>query len=298
MLIFLIAEALLRAFAITRYFWSQLLVSAEIAVLPTVYIWGCRSFQTVTKPLLPVLWKDKAESERWLAARSERMFTLRTSGARLVVAIMTISSVATTIAIGLPYHSFLSNALLVIGLLTLAIMGSQGAYIILGAIVTLGEIVRRPIYKVPFFLLPHPAITGLYNFYLAIATAAALTYGMFALAAWQSPYGLSSGVLTWLYIAGFFPLSMFIWSFFQFRILVRKVKLEQIGQINQYIQTVLERFQTNVSKEDVEALDQMMEVQKKVQDLREWPFSLGSMLTLLVTLVLPIAQIAFEVLSP
>jgi hypothetical protein len=146
--------------------------------------------------------------------------------------------------------------------------------------------------------MPPPELSGLQNFYLLIAFVSILTYSIFSVGAWFSPFGLSQAVILWLYIGGFFPFLIFFWSIFQFRFLMQKIKKSQIKQINTKIQLVINEFSEDLSKERVDILNGLMDAQVKVKDMKEWALTLKNILTFLVTFLVPVAQVIVSVISP
>ncbi len=277
---------------------SEIVVAIELAILPTFYIWMSKRFQLAALEISPILWNNDKDFQEWLHARIKRIFTLDSFGAKFLVTTMAGGAILTTIAIGLPYKETLPNLFILIGLTAFALVGCQGAYILTDSGITLNEIVRRPIQKTPFFLLPPPAISSLQNLYLSIILTAAFTYTIFSVAAWQSPFGLTSGVIAWLWIGGAFPLGFFFWSSFQFYILIKRIKTEQVKQINEKIQLILNSVEGQISKEQADTIERLMSIQSQVQNLRELPFSLESFFTFLITLILPIVQFVMGFLKP
>jgi hypothetical protein len=83
---------------------------------------------------------------------------------------------------------------------------------------------------------------------------------------------------------------MFVWSFFQIHVLLRQMKLRHIQQISHEVQGALEAFKKLPSKENAETLNQLMEIQTKIQRLTEWPISVQGVATFLVTFLSPIVQ--------
>lgn len=297
--IFVIFEVILLIFNDNSYYISRILISTEIAILPIIYIWLSHAFKKTMTSLASIFWDNDSKFDAWLSAKLNSIFTLKTAIAKVFVIGMTIGYMITIFFMGFPYTSILNNGFLLV-VLIFAIIGSQGAHIIISLLRSLREVSALPVKKISFFLLPHPKITALNNLYVVIIFFATLTYSIFLLAAFQGPYGLPSGLLLWLYIGGFFPLLLFIWSFIEFRILAKKIKTYNITQINIIIQKIYKRQRKSLSQKDTEILSKMMEIQKQIQEAKETNISLEGFFTFLLTLILPIAQLLdsiFKVIS-
>jgi hypothetical protein len=277
---------------------SAIAVTAELAIMPTFYIWASEHFQSAIREISPILWGDDKDFDEWLDLRTKRIFTFDSFWAKFMVAIMAGGAIVTTISIGLPFKDTLQNSFILIALTTLALVGSQGAYMLVDTGITLHEIVRRPIKKIPFYLFPPPELSGLQNSYLSTILITVLTYGLFVLGAWQSPFGLKSGVLAWLWIGGVFPPLYFLGSSFQFYILLKRIKIEQIKQINEKIQSIFNNIDGQITKEQADTIEKLMSIQNQIQNLREIPFSLESFFTFVITLILPTAQFFMNFFKP
>lgn len=296
MVAFAVGEVVLSIFNDTRFFWTRLLFSCLIFLLPAMSVWMARNFQKTMCSLSPLLWDDNSEFEVWLSTRMKRIFTLRSWPARLTTTIIVIAALTTVAILGLPFSSPELNSLALIGFALLLVICGQCGYELVDLLITLREIVRRPA-RVPFYLLPHPAVSGLQNYYSATALLYILNYVFLITAVWQGPYGFSQEMLVWLVFIASFPLGMFLWTFYQVHTLMKKVKESHFRTINQEIQKALEGVLTGDDSEEVERLEKVMEIQDKVRRVREWPVDVQNTLTFLVALGTTIIQIVVSVLE-
>ena len=249
---------------------------------PTAFIWLFYAFRGTMLKCSAVLWTDDPNFENWLTDRQGRIFTLRRWPVRLFILVALVLGLSTLVGLGLPFRSSLLNGLLLIGVALAAIVGFQGTYMVLDLMATLGQLVKRPA-RLPFFYLPHPAITQLQKYYTMHAGFVVVAYILGVIAVWLSPYSLQPLILAWLSILAISPLLMLFWSFFLVRGLINRLKQAQIEAINRQIQT---EYQKIVQTDDPTApshLKDLMEIQTKIIALPEWPLFPGGRIAIVGT---------------
>jgi hypothetical protein len=150
--------------------------------------------------------------------------------------------------------------------------------------------VRYPL-KPAFYKPGRLSTAALSNTFSLTAMFALAFYLLHVLAIMLAGYRLDVWIVTWITVNAFFPLALFLWSFFQVHFLIRRMKIANINAVNQQVQDTFACLQNQPSKEQAALLDQMMEIQKKVEQTDEWPISKEEITTLLVTLLVPFIQI-------
>jgi uncharacterized membrane protein len=148
---------------------------------------------------------------------------------------------------------------------------------------------------VPFFFLPHPAIQSLQSFCSTVAVLGTIAYFVLVIAVWGGPYGLSPVIQVWLFVLAFFPIVMLLWSFTQVHILTSSAKESHIRTINEQIQIALDRQVKAGDASSIDYLDKVMNVQARVQSVKEWPVWLQNVVPILIGLLAVVAQILVAV---
>lgn len=294
------SEAIIRAFDEKRFLpfiALRIIMSIVWAGFPIILTWMSHNFFNAMHYASDVFWKNTVEFTEWLEERQIRIFTFRSGYSKLIAVFIGISVTLTYSLNGMP----LQNTLPIIYFLTtgtiLAIMGGQTAYVVIDLLVTLAELIKKDA-QIPFFRLPHPAITRVQNYYATAALFSTAGYISLVVAGMQSPYGLfHPGVITWLSVLAFFPLALFVLSSYQIHVLMVRIKQSQLEMVNDQIQKL---FLLNSRKSGIKTYDQLekaMNIQTKIQSMPEWPLSLTSIFSFLVTAATAIIQIVIPLIN-
>jgi len=280
-----------------QFLFTEIVFSGAIGLLPTLMIFGSHEFEKTMVGLSSILWggnNNNEEFNQWLYERKTRIFTLKSWGAKFITILFVACALLTISFLGLPFQSSIANGLALLGFISLLLMSGQTAYLLLDLLITLREIVYRPV-NIPFYIQTHPAIKKLQSIYFSAALFTTLGYVLGVLSIWQSPYGFSFELQLWLTMLAFYPISMFFWSFFHVHILMQNIKDSHIKIINQEIQRTLGVVLKNEKTDDVERLEKMMGIQNKVQEVKEYPIELQGALTFIATFATVLVQIIISV---
>lgn len=293
---FVSGELIRRYYGADHYWLIQFLFSMGVVLLPLIYIQFSHFFQATIKDS-PIFWENEVALDCWLEARVKRIFTFNSRGSIAVTALITVPGLITILVMGLPSKFRSLNIFGLIFFAAILTLCGHGLYMCLDLLRTLHELVMRPIH-VPFFMMEHSVISKLQNYYAFVGATVSFAYIWLVVATWMSPYELSNGVLqTWLTVLAIYPLAIFIVSFQQIHVFMRNIKLSHLALINKEVQEALRQVQNNPAKslEDAERLEKLMDIQSKVEGVKEWP--IGSQTTLaftvsfLITLVTAITQV-------
>ncbi|MGI9065260.1 MAG: hypothetical protein ACR2HX_02500 [Pyrinomonadaceae bacterium] len=241
--------------------------------------------------------EDAAALDSWVESRAKRIFTFSSWGSYVVTALIAVPGLITIFVVGLPSKFTGLNLFGISFFGVILILCGHGLYMCLDLLLTLRELVMRPV-QVPFFMMEHRAISKLQNYYAFVGATVAFAYLWLVVATWRSPYRLSNGVLeVWLTVLAIYPLAIFVVSLHQIHVLMRNIKLSHLAVINREVQEALRAVQDSSNKrlEDAESLEKLMDIQSKVEGVREWP--IGSQTTLafvtsfIITLVTAVTQV-------
>jgi len=279
------------------FFLLRLILAIDFAGFPITIVLLSRGFVRTMQAVSPIMWDDASDFESWLEKRQKRIFTLQSRYSKVTAFLIGISVTTSFVLSGIPLQNPVSIVYFLIAGTLFTFIGGQTAYIILDLLVTLAELVKRDI-RVPFFRIPHPAITRLQNYYASVALIMTAGYLSLVIAGWQSPYGLfNASVIAWLSILAFFPLTLFILSILQIHLLVSKIKDAQLDMANKLVQNLVQRAGNNLDVKTYEQLEKAMTIQSMVQDMPEWPISFATIFSFLITAGTALIQIVLPLLE-
>jgi hypothetical protein len=287
---FFIGDVLLRFYGEKQYYWTQILFASCIGIVPVIIIWISYSFQKTLRELSPMLWENQDDFKSWLQRRAIRIFSLSSFPSKAITLFVIVTGVVTIFAIGFPFKLQIVNSLAVTAFLLVLFVCGQCAYMLLDLLVTLREVVQRPP-RFPFFLLFHPAIVNLQNFYSTIAIGVTLGYIGLIFALWYGPYGLRFEMQLWLTLLAFYPLTLFSWSILQIHNLIKSIKFTHVQAINDSLQPLVRKVSENSDLDDLSKIEKVMSIQTKVQTTSEWAFDLQGAATFVITLATAIVQL-------
>jgi hypothetical protein len=287
---FVLGELLIWAYAEKNLFYTLLILSISLGTLPLINMWFFNSFKRLMHELSEFFWDNNEEFEKWYKIKEKYIFTLNSLEAKFTIGFIFIIGLVTVILLGLPFKSEICNITGVNAFALLLIFCGNTLWISIGLLLTLEEIVKRPI-KIPFFMIRHHVVSKLKNYYLTQTLFLVLYYIGLVIAVWQGPYGFNYAMLGWLTGVAFYPLVLFLWSFFKIHFLMNNIKQSYLEIINSEVQHALNNVLSNHNLKDTEHLEKIMSIQDKIHTLAEWPISFSSSLTFLMTLITAITQI-------
>lgn len=284
---FVFSEILLYVFKESKYLTLRLSAITLIVLLSITGNFIRKNFNTVLISLDEIMEFPAKDFDKWRKEIDELIFTIKTPISKVIVTVLPIFAISVMFNYGLPFQNNLLNAIAIISILPLIVIGSFGTYLLAYLLYVLYKIVRYPT-NVPFYLIKHPSVIQLSSFFAQASIYILGCYTWFVITMWVSPYQLDGIILISVVIIGFYPLSMFLWSFSQTHTLLKNIKQKHIVTINKQIQIAIENLQKEPSKEKAELLKELMGIQKSVESLNDYPLALGEVSTFFVTLGIPI----------
>lgn len=229
----------------------------------------------------------------WVKVKTREIFTLRTATARIATILIAFAATVTILLVGVPISGAILNFALLITLIPFFLAGGYAAYSMTVLLGFVGEVVKFPV-KVPFFAMNQSGIRDLSGFFMRTALIVLVFYLWLLLTAWLNPYGFTAPFQFWLLVLGFYPLAMFLWSSNKIHILMHRAKAKDVSLISAQVQDALFQLQATPSKDAAEQLSELMAIHRKVEGLREWPVSVGGILTVGITSLVPVINIALR----
>jgi hypothetical protein len=233
--------------------------------------------------------------QSWAKDRFDELFNFKGNKVKLAILLVFIIGEFVIVYVGLPYDSTISNIAYLISVQVMIFVGSHALYALLGMLYTLYEITDFPL-KVPFYANRHRSILCLSNAYNIGAFLTLVDYIWLLTMVYLAPWlRLDYVPLVALSIVGFYPLAMFLVSFFQIHAILKKIKQNHIDMINQQIEVCYRKLESRPSKDRLEELQKLMDIQEKVEKRPDWPFDIGNISTFIVSLIIPSVNVALSV---
>jgi hypothetical protein len=221
---FILGEVLICACKEKEFFYPLLMMSFSLASLPILNIWFFYAFKRLMQDLSALFWDNNTEFEIWYKNKEKSIFTLKTWHAKFVTGSVFIAGLVTIFFfLGLPFGSIFCNIPGLSAFAILLIFSGITLHTSIGLLSTLREIVKRPI-RTPFFMIQNSTISKLQNYYLLQSIFVVSYYVGLVIAIWQGPYGFNNVLLIWLACSAFYPLFVFLLSFYQIHCLMRNIK--------------------------------------------------------------------------
>jgi hypothetical protein len=269
---------------------NQFLNTQLLSLMPVIFIFLRHQFENIVFSSVKDVFGENEKINSLLEKTSSQTFSVN-NHSLFYVSVITLSGSLTVYRLGIPTVTSLIGKIIVFGILAVLIFfGSHLSYVLFCLLGFLKEITHlSPRESFPFYRLPNPSINRLQNYYLLASLMLAVSWICFAVATWYSPYGINNPVKTietpmiyWLIITGSGPLMMFLWTYFCIQRIVYNIKQLYISKVNKNIQAALNELFDGQGKP--ESLKNYLELQDKIQNIKEWPVNFASISTFLATL--------------
>ncbi|MGC1376945.1 MAG: hypothetical protein WA821_12000 [Anaerolineales bacterium] len=228
----------------------------------------------------------------WANTQSKVVFSLSSPRAKIILFLVIIITIVLCLSV-LPFATTIRITISVLSL-PLCFIGSYAVYTSIELLSLLNKIVKFKS-KLPFYTPLNIAISPISKFYSLTATGSLFLYGLHIVSLWMAHLINNPFVMIWVITTAFFPLGMYLVSFYAMHQIMGNIKAEYIKEINVQINSTLNKLKNDLTNEHANSLDKMMEIQRKVELLKEWPFEIEGILTLMVTTAVPIVQIGISV---
>jgi len=294
-LYFLVFLLLMLIYSETALLWTFLIITLMgLTLVPIIATHASFLFKELLKKLESILIIPIDNKNLWFIEKTREIFSFDTFFSKLFSIFICILLSIFLLTLNLPIQNRQLKYLFIILLQPIFISGSRAGFIAIALLRFLTNAVKYPT-KSPFYKPKDLVILPLTDFYSRVAIIALALYLLSLLAIILSSFIYSTQMIVWIIFSGFFPLALFIFSFFQIRNLVKRIKNFHVERINEQIQSIYDNLNREPSKENAETLNQFMEIQNKVEKIQEWPLSFNGLVTLIVTFLIPVAQLVISI---
>lgn len=294
LLFFILQEIFTRISGDTNFLIMRALFGFYLSLIAIIIINLKLFFPTVIQGCDEIINFPSENTSDWVNDKIIEMGTFSTVAVRFFAILLVSLIITTVLLLGLPYKSTLSNIVFLLTLVPFSIVSAHAVFGVAKLLGLLPGLVRYPITP-PFYLSKHPAIGLLSSFYSRTTISAIGVVLALFLIVWQTPYGFDPLLIGWLIFVSFLPLALFLWTFYQIHILMRRIKHVSIKLINNRVQEQLNLVLENSDKNSADELEKLMKIQDMVEKMREWPFALDGTIALMASIIFPAANIALGV---
>jgi len=297
LLVYAAGETLVRVISEYYYLWPRVLITWAVAFIPVTHIWIAHWFIRV----MPGLFKPLADNKHHMIDLIDRAyvetFTLVTRASKIVVSFIAVSALVTVVLIGLPFESAVLNAVALPLFTLFAALCGQALHITIALLFWLGRIVRQPMTS-PFFLIPRRTIADLQTFYFVLGFVVTLLYAGLIVAVWRGPYDFHLAILVWLTCLALYPLAIFVVSVIHIHRMMQVLKQKHLAAVNENVAELSKNVLINNDWDRIENLSTLMDIQTKVQRMKEWPLATpNAPLALLLALITAATHLVILVLE-
>ena len=296
LLLFFFQEFFTRISGDTELLPMRALFSFYISLIAIIIINLKMFFPTVIHECQEIISFPSENITDWVDNKILEMGTFSTPALRLFALLIIALLFATVFLLGLPYKTTLSNIIFFLILILFSAVSAHAVYGVGKLLGLLPHLVNYPI-SPPFYLSKHSSISLLASFYSRTTFGALGVVISLFLIVWQTPYGFAPLLIGWLIFVSFLPLALFLWTFLQVHILMKRIKQTSIRTISERIQSQLNLNLENPDKHLADELEKLMKIQDMVEKMSEWPIAFDGIAALVASIVFPTANIALSMLG-
>ncbi|MHA2404483.1 MAG: hypothetical protein ACXADH_15905 [Candidatus Kariarchaeaceae archaeon] len=234
------------------------------------------------------------DSSLWIGKKINAIFSLKNKSVFLTFLITDIVIMGVVISLNTPF----TQAEIVWGILylqPLVVIGGHAVHIVIRLVEFLHEIAHSKL-CVPFSMPPNLTVQPIFRFFSQLSIVAFILYGAHYLSLIFTGYALSVPIMVWMSFIGFFPFILLTLSIFQIHVLMNRIKEFHLVRLSGEIRKVFDELQKTASQEIAETLEVLINVQKSLEGSRVWPISVEGSATLVITLIVPVAQLILAAL--
>jgi hypothetical protein len=202
----------------------------------------------------------------------------------------------TLLLAGLPFQSLAVKLFVLIAIQPTFFFCGQAGYIVVVLAFFYYRLVRWPLIT-RFYQNAHRPLGDLSRITFVLALMVLLGYLGLLGAVTLSPYSASPWMIPWLTSLAIAPFFSYSWGMYQVHVLQRELKLRYLDMIGAQVQRCFDAFKMNPSQENAEILAQSTGIQKQIEDTREWPTPIGTVLTFILAAAAAFGQLIASIVT-
>jgi len=292
---FLIRLGLLRACGLRLNAWTELffayfIIAGLTAPIPSI----SDAFDRIPSKLSEVFSDDSKQLSNWAEEEGYKVFDRSYRPMWFISVWVNVFGSLTLLVILRPFESPTKVAVMILSIQPVFFMCGYTTYFLTALGLAIRRLVRLPL-SLSFLDRGHRAVVFLSGLVYFLALSGLIQYlGLFA-AIRLGPTRHSTLMAPWLIGLSVTPIIIFGFGIYQIHVLQREIKLRNLESISAECKKAFQEVKTSPSKETVEKLAKLVEIQDKVEGASEWPMALGTVLTFILALAAAGNQIAVTI---
>ena len=292
-----LSEIVLRVFGEPHFMWTEIFFAYFIiSAIPVGNLIAANIFIELTDTLSPMFKLEEGSFSSWITQEGRKVFDVRYFPMWATSLSINVLGTLTLVVAGLPFKSEIANIFALIAIQPIFFFCGQAAYFLVAMMIFQYRVAKLPL-SIPFFEYCHRAIYELSSYSYSLALFVLIQYVGLFFAIHFGPYGNSVFMIPWLISLAVTPIISFSWGVYQIHILQREIKLKHIESITSEVQKLFEEFISNPTLNNIDRLSKTIEIQRNVEQIKEWPLSLQTIITLILATVAAISQILIAISS-
>jgi hypothetical protein len=274
-----IRVSLLLAYAAQIHIWTELFFAYFIVTGLTVgVLYVAQIFDS-----LPARLSDYFANDLSSWARDEGTAIFDRTSWRLPLAALWVNVLGTItlILFTRPVRSNLRDALMILSIQPVFFLCGY-AFLFLTKLGLAGRKLVKSRLAINFPDRGNRVVTLLSSYVYFFAGCGLLEYVGLFVAVRLGPTRDSNLMAPWLIGLAVTPIIIFVWGIYHVHILQREIKLKNLETVHSQVRKILAEVELSSSKDSIEKLAKMIEVQDRFEGAKEWPIALGSVLTLIL----------------
>lgn len=267
----------------TEIFFAYFIVSALIASV--LYIGDV--FDTIPNRFSKYFGHDLS---KWAEHEGFKIFDRRYWPMWIMSSWVNVLGTITLVALSSPFRSAVRDFLFIASVQLVFFLCGYTFYFLIVLGVAGRRLVKLPL-STPLLERGHRLVGTLSGYVYVLAFGGLAEYLGLLIAVRLGPTRHSPLMTPWLIGLSVTPIIIFAWGIYHVHVLQREIKIRNLELLNLEVQNVLNELKDNRTKETVEKLAKMVDIQERLEGIKEWPLALGSVLTLILALAAAISQI-------
>ena len=238
---------------------------------------------------------DREDFEDWVEDQGKEIFSFRNLGVLLSYLIVDLFVILIIILIKLPFNRTII-LWIVIFLQPITFLGGH-AFFFVYKVLNFFKNVSQSKLLVNFGRPPDLSVQGLLKFASRVSIVGFLLYLMHFISFFFTNYWNNYLIFIWMGFSAIFPLILFLYSTNRINILMKRMKFQSVDIISTEIQKVYKSMKNTPTKDAIEVLDLLFNIQSSLIKSDKVPFNLDGLVTLILTLIPVGVQLAIALVK-
>ncbi len=282
----------LEDFITTQFLISESLITLMIGAIASAVIFFSKAMEDFTAVLPKFINQDEDKIIEWYTTEIRSAFDdkkMIMSGIVMGISLVILAlNLEALVYPSIQVQSFFLFVIFLLGLVSGGIMNAQTG--IARIIYKFGDMPLR----ISLYQHPSASIKAAGKLLYKISLASILLY-IIGIAYVYFRIGFEGFLITAVMVAvGLWTIGYFIVPQLKIHEIMKRCKNDRIRQFSEHLESALEVSLEKPTKENVNHVKELMEVQKKLDEMNEWPFDAGIFISLLSVIIIPILISLFE----